>query len=855
MRIAALAVLLLVAMPAAADISLPGSQHIGDGESAAFDPRDPVTRAQMQANPVNFLLSQATTITAVRLDGVIDLDNQLQVFIDDMTTPRAGTASGTCTDGGSCTYTLSAPLTLGAGPHTIWPDGGCSGGGFAIPCAFGDNDFGFGGIVLVSAQTSTHRSFHRRFHLGDTNDANDDYGGRWYPDRRDASTVDYPFTLEVARVLGEVRFHRLREVAAASQSRARVLVDGALVGTLSANGDPFIVPAGMLLGAGAHTLRIEAGVAAGTDEDDVSWDDIVLVLGNNPATTPGQFNAVDTGADAAAGQLRTKVAGAPFALDIVALSAGAQFTAYTGTVSLELVDASNAALACASWPAVASLGSVTFTGAHSGRVPVSLSYGNALPDARIRMHEPALGITSCSADNFALRPSGFGGITASHGSPTTAGTTEALPAAGLANPALLPYHRAGRPFTVSATAVNAVGAVATAYAGSPTIRATASLLGATLGTAAAGAWTSASGLVRSDAVTYSEAGAVRLVLEDTSFALVDADDTPAAERTIGPSSFDVGRFTPDHFRILALPAPAPLPSLLAGCGGFSYVGAPLRFSPAPFQAHITAMSAAGTVTTNYEGVLYRLPPAAGATTFPALAGGPLAGVNAPNPDNSLSEQGDGVALFRLLFDDIAFVRGAPVVPFVAEVAVQPGALNEADDVVLAPATYASPAAGLGLPFIGTGASPGEMRFGRLVLDNAHGSERHPLEVPLRAEYWWSVAGSEGFVTNVVDDCTTFAAGDVALTRNPAGLATAVSALTTPASPAPAPAGAGSITLSAPNATGQALLRLDAAAAGLGHLRVDSDGDGAYDDDPAATATFGIAKNPERRIFQREVIGN
>ena len=55
------------------------------------------------------------------------------------------------------------------------------------------------------------------------------------------------------------------------------------------------------------------------------------------------------------------------------------------------------------------------------------------------------------------------------------------------------------------------------------------------------------------------------------------------------------------------------------------------------------------------------------------------------------------------------------------------------------------------------ASDAQMRFGRLRLSNAVGSEMLALPVPLTAQYW----NGQGFVTNTVDNCTALAAPTLA----------------------------------------------------------------------------------------------
>lgn len=141
-----------------------------------------------------------------------------------------------------------------------------------------------------------------------------------------------------------------------------------------------------------------------------------------------------------------------------------------------------------------------------------------------------------------------------------------------------------------------------------------------------------------------------------------------------------------------------------------------------------------------------------------------------------------------------------------------------------------------------------LRYGRLRIANAYGSELTQLPVPLLAESW---TGS-GWAQNALDNCT---------------------ALTTPL-PASAfsnyqrnlSAGETTATLTSPLVAGNARLILSAPGSGnAGAVRitidspawldfqwdgVDQGGDGElFDDDPSALATFGVSRN--NFIFMRE----
>jgi MSHA biogenesis protein MshQ len=216
-----------------------------------------------------------------------------------------------------------------------------------------------------------------------------------------------------------------------------------------------------------------------------------------------------------------------------------------------------------------------------------------------------------------------------------------------------------------------------------------------------------------------------------------------------------------------------------------------------------------------------------------------------------------VAEVRLAAGTFAMQRPAtPELPYTAEIQIVLGALGEPDGVGFDPATpgrFGEAAPGNGVPFLG-GANAKQVRFGRIVVDNAHGSERLPLNVPLRTEYWAGFTGGSGFVASTGDGCTAPAAASVILTPDPAGLATSV----VPPVQGTSGTGIGRITLKAPDETGYAGVRLDLSSTNFPWLRGDWDNDGNWAEDgndPSGRASFGLFKDDERRIFQREVVGN
>lgn len=584
-----------------------------------------------------------------------------------------------------------------------------------------------------------------------------------------------------------------------------------------------------------------------------------------PSATPSGFNAFETGTapNSATGVIRTKIAASAFGLDVVALKSGgtAVETAFAGDVKVELVDAS-AGAGCGAYALIRNLGTLTFTVADLGRKTLAgISEPDAWPNARIRMTYPATGaptIVACSTDNFAIRPASFGGVTVSDASSATAGTTRTLynTAASGGN-----VHKAGQPFSIAATARNVAGATTSNYAGSPAASLTACVLpatGCTLGALAAGTWSAASGTVTTTGASYSEVGAFTMKLVDASFAAVDAaDGSSAAEMTIESAVLNVGRFVPDHFDLATPAAAASAPKFktfndtTCGTRSFTYVGQPFGYVTLP-EATITAKNAVGATTVNYAGALWKLAPAGVAQDYThapvtftldsGLVGTPV-----------VTETGSGTGtLAANAADAIAFDRDNPVAPFNADITLTMSIEDTAENGV--------PGNGNGIIMTATPAvfssiafdAGNEIRFGQLVLSNAHGSELLALPVPIEARFWTGsgFALSTQLPPRAPDSCTQLSAADVTLgnwqrdLNNPETSVTLSGRFN---------AGRGNLRLSAPGAnnTGSVDLTVQLDAAAQTWLQGRWNG-ADYDDNPVARASFGLNRGSTPLIYLREI---
>jgi hypothetical protein len=499
------------------------------------------------------------------------------------------------------------------------------------------------------------------------------------------------------------------------------------------------------------------------------------------AATVGGFNAFETttASGATSGVIKTKVAGSAFSLSLVALNAGrtAVETSFTGSVTVELLDASNnsgalnATTGCRStWTTFQTLSpNPAFAAGNNGRINASFSQANAYRDVRVRVTYSSGGTTviGCSTDNFAIRPANFASLQASDSTDSTTGTVRVLNNSSATSGVV---HRAGRAFTVQASAVNAGGSVTTGYSGTPTLGiASCALPGGCSAGTLSGSLTGASGTVTGSA-TYSEAGVITVNLDDASFAAVDAADSSLAERTISTASAATfGRFVPDAYRLSWSASPTLAAALCAAGPGrqaIMFAGQNFGFGTAP-AVLATPVNAAGTVLANarprYAAAGAAASFAASGTTLPFTSSVTAASV-AHAATSTVSFTGSN---FR-------FERGnTPVASFVPTLALtvtlsdttETGSAGNSAIVQEAPLTLAA------VPFDG-----GTMRFhfGRLSLRPAYGDVRQALSVPLEVQ---SFNGTGWVALPDIGSCVLAGATDFAYITPSGALAGAGGAFT------------------------------------------------------------------------------
>lgn len=585
----------------------------------------------------------------------------------------------------------------------------------------------------------------------------------------------------------------------------------------------------------------------------------------------GGFNTYDTATagGSISGFIRTKVAGTTISVDMIALNIArtAIETGFFGTLRVEVLDASDntgaldPATGCrGSWTVIQTLSpDPVFVAGDNGRKTISFTQADAYRDARLRISYPAASPTSigCSNDNFAIRPAGFANFSVSDDDWDGPGTTRAL--ANVSVPGGV-THKAGQPFSVRATAVNAAGspAVTTNYDGLPEAvlsTCAGSACPAGIGTFSVDTGFTAGQLV-ADAATYDEVGSLRVRLLDDEFAAVDAaDGSTPAERNIESPQIDVGRFVPDRFEVSLN-----MPVFETACGsGYTYVGERFHYILEPVIT-VTAVEAGGNATENYEGTLWRITNASLSGKTYAAAAGVLDASGVP-PVDPVIDSSPGSGTGTLTFDSgdgLFFVRTTPVTPFDADIGLSIN-LIDADGVTHAsnPARFGQATAGNGIAF-----NDGkQMRFGRLSLANASGSQALPLPMQMETQYW----NGGAFITNTLDNCTVIAASNVAMSGYTQNLAACDSSVTAGAFNS----GRGLLQLSAPGAanTGGVELSVNLDAVGSGSTCIAGAstpvtgadlpylqgnwGGGGFNEDPSAQATFGVYGGPNEVIHIQE----
>lgn len=468
---------------------------------------------------------------------------------------------------------------------------------------------------------------------------------------------------------------------------------------------------------------------------------------------------------------------------------------------------------------------------------------------------------SGASGNFVVRPAGFT-VTGIQRSADAFANPEAADAAGAA------FIRAGEDITLTVTSVNAQGNATPNYGretpaeGVRLVAAVVPGLGLSsepaLGNGTIPGAAFSGGAATVNDVTWGEVGIIRITPE-----VADGNYLGAGNVT-GTATGNVGRFIPHHF---AVSANNPVFATACTAGGFGYIGQPFAYGAGlEPELTVTARNLAGGTTQNYRGTspaaqaFFRITSGTLTGKAYAAATGTLDVSGITGTDPVIVDNGNGTA--TLTFGSgsgLLFERGSPVAPFAADISLSINIID-ADGVAYPtnPARFGQASPGNGIPF----STGNAMRFGRLRLIGASGSQILPLRVPFEAQYWTGTF----FATNTLDSCTTVATGNVGMGNYIGNLNPGETSV---ASVTPLSAGRGAIVLGAPGAGNNGSVDLainlgdGAAAAACPAFAPSTVSPGnqpwlrgqwcgsSPDRDPAARARFGIRSGGDERIFMRE----
>jgi MSHA biogenesis protein MshQ len=571
------------------------------------------------------------------------------------------------------------------------------------------------------------------------------------------------------------------------------------------------------------------------------------------------FNCIQPGADPLTGHLVTKLSGTPFSFDVVALKdsngdgiADAVETAYASdaskSVTVELVDGSGAT-ACTARTAISPPVNQTLVFNKASqptelgrKSAASMTVSNAYANLRCRVTDASASptIVACSTDNFSVRPTAF------------AVSSSAIADVTGASVVATPIVKAGASFTLTA-ATGVLGYNQSPKLDASKVIAHGGAFQAGVVTGSFGAANALTGSATGATFAYSEVGYFSLAAQgiyDDTFTTVDAavgdcvagfvDSGGKYACSFGSTAATgyFGRFVPDHFEVVGS-------SLIPGCtsGGFTYMGQPVSFGTS-----IEARNLASVKTSNYRGSF-----AKGVVTLQAENGNDGIALGARLTFTAPWSDGAASVLATQFSRPTGVTADSTWGPF--DQLALGVSVSDPDGVLLinrnmdqSNTTCTTDAAGTSsgnCPAVNFGGTQ-KMRYGRLRLQNAYGSELLPLPMSLTAQYW----NGTGFALNTFDSCTsltvpTSASGMVFGTGN-------LAAGETTASIQGLSSGSGVLL------TGDAALRLTAPGSGNnGYATITIATPSwlkypwasATATDASARATFGIYKSP--LIYRRE----
>jgi len=355
-----------------------------------------------------------------------------------------------------------------------------------------------------------------------------------------------------------------------------------------------------------------------------------------------------------------------------------------------------------------------------------------------------------------------------------------------------------------------------------------------------------SGVSTFNAANYSEVGLLNLDLQDSSYG--------GAGITVSGDAINIGRFIPDHFTVTASNG-----TFDDACGSFSYLGQSFSYGAASIPSiTLTAKNAASPAVTtgNYT-----------ETGYLKLLGTNVTRVF-PNQDNTqngkdaltrlhlTSTPNTGAVSVGASAGEVAFTFNSAdsyqytkninseVGNFTSALTIWATAIQDSDGVAV-------PVADLPVSMTPTGT---DIRYGRFVVENAFGPETDDLAMGAYSEF---LNGLGEYALNTSDNCTNLLS---TVSLSPQGTSGSENHDAIPVSSGTSDfsynstfiSGEAGFLFTAPSAGNDGEIDVSIDLLALPWLQYDWDGNGALQNPPSATASFGQYRGHDRIIYWREV---